>query len=268
MNFLSYIGRRSNTNFAPLGSALLKKQRFYKKVDILRDDSESKPMFKVTLDGRVLKTQGGKQLKVDSEPLALAIAEEWAGQTQNLEIASMRLTGLAFTATDNPLKCTPASIASKLLEYVESDTVLYHNEESRSLHDAQVKHWNPLIENTNKELGTVLKPTGNIFGPEISAEDKAKFERWILSLNEWSLHGLQYATETAKSLIIAFNVLNWKITADEAIELATLERRVQSKIWGAVEWHHGLEDEELLSRLSAACLFVYLNSNNSFDKPL
>ncbi|VDM75206.1 unnamed protein product [Strongylus vulgaris] len=44
--------------------------------------------------------------RIESEPLALAIAEEWASQEQNLHMAHMRLTGLAFTAQDNPLHLT------------------------------------------------------------------------------------------------------------------------------------------------------------------
>ncbi|CAJ0952728.1 unnamed protein product, partial [Mesorhabditis belari] len=257
MNSLMRVTQRFNSNFAPLGSALVKRKRFYKKVDVIRED----PFFKVTLDGRVLKTQAGKPLKVDSEPLALAIAEEWASQNENLEIGLMRLTGLAFTAHDNPLLCTKQSITDKLLEYLENDTILFYNDESTNLHEEQVKRWTPLIKNANTELGTSLKPITNLMDTVVSNEDRKRFGGWLLSHNEWALHGLQYAVESVKSVLIPFNVLQWKVTAPEAVELAALERKVQAQVWGEVEWAHGIEDEELLSRLSTACLFVYLNSN-------
>uniref|UniRef100_A0A1I7X7Q9 Transposase n=1 Tax=Heterorhabditis bacteriophora TaxID=37862 RepID=A0A1I7X7Q9_HETBA len=51
---------------------------------------------------------------IDSEPLAMAIAEEWSSQVDYLNIGHMRLTGLAFTAQDNPLHMTRSQSYSEI----------------------------------------------------------------------------------------------------------------------------------------------------------
>lgn len=40
--------------------------------------------------------------QLDSEALALAIAQEWDSQKELINIPLMRLTGLAFTTAENP----------------------------------------------------------------------------------------------------------------------------------------------------------------------
>ncbi|CAI4221883.1 unnamed protein product [Auanema sp. JU1783] len=45
-------------------SALTKRRRFYKEVGIVEEKSEKFPVYKVTLDGRILKTQAGQPLQV------------------------------------------------------------------------------------------------------------------------------------------------------------------------------------------------------------
>ncbi|VDK48878.1 unnamed protein product, partial [Anisakis simplex] len=59
--------------------------------------------YNIYLDGRLLKTPRGNQLNVNSEALALLIANEWNTQKNVLDINCMRLCGLQFTAIDNPL---------------------------------------------------------------------------------------------------------------------------------------------------------------------
>ncbi|PAV81673.1 hypothetical protein WR25_17282 [Diploscapter pachys] len=242
-------------------SALVKRKRFYKKVDVMSETEGTNKSYKITLDGKVLKTQAGKPLQIECEPLALAIAGEWSSQEEHILMGHMRLTGLAFTAQDNPLHETNESIASKVIEYLDGDTILYWTNENEKLEKYQEKAWQPLIDNANKEWGTTIKPSTNIFDSCVTDSDREIVMKWLLSHNFWALTGMQYAAESVKSVLLPFNVLNYKISAVEAIEAAALEQRVQRETWGTVEWAHNIDEEEQLSRLSAACLFVYLNSN-------
>ncbi|CAI5448424.1 unnamed protein product [Caenorhabditis angaria] len=249
-------------------SALSKPKRFYKEVSIVNEsDEKGNQIHKILLDHRTLKTQGGKILKLDSYPLALAIAEEWASQNEFLRLGQMRLTGLAFTAQDNPLEQTTESITQKVLDYVDGDTVLFFNNESEKLERYQEENWRPLINNLNNDLNIQVRPSQNILDCDVASEqDKEKIERWIKSHNFPALIGLQYATESIKSFVVAYNAIRHHIDAEQAVDATTLEQRTQAETWGTVEWSHGLEREELISRLSAACLFVYFNSNNLTSK--
>lgn len=121
--------------------------------------------------------------QLDSYPLALAIAEEWSSQNEHLQLGQMRLTGLAFTAQDNPLEqsawvflittliplITPYHISSdtisqKILDYVDGDTVLFFNTESSKLHRYQEEKWAPLIKNLNADLATQVRPSESLLG--------------------------------------------------------------------------------------------------------
>ncbi|KAK5971175.1 hypothetical protein GCK32_001389 [Trichostrongylus colubriformis] len=235
---------------------------FITAVDIVEEGTADKKVFKVALDGRMLKTQSGKILQIESEALALAIAEEWSSQEEFLHMGHMRLTGLAFTAQDNPLNATRESIASKIMEYLHGDTILFWNVESEKLEKYQKQYWQPVIDNANEGLGTSLKPSTNLFGGDtISSVDASKVEKWLKSHNFWALTGMQYAVESVKSVLLPYSVVTFKLSASEAVHSALIEQKAQAETWGAVEWAHGVEEQELTSRLCAGALFVYMNSN-------
>lgn len=67
------------------------RKRFYKKVGTVHSNKE----FEITLDGRKLKTPAGQIFKVSSEPLALAIANEWDSQQEKILISSMHMVVFA-----------------------------------------------------------------------------------------------------------------------------------------------------------------------------
>ncbi|WKY04633.1 hypothetical protein Q1695_005556 [Nippostrongylus brasiliensis] len=199
---------------------------------------------------------------VESEPLAQAIAQEWSSQEEYLHMGHMRLTGLAFTAQDNPLHMTKESITSKILEYLHGDTVLFWNDESAKLEKYQHVYWEPVIEHANAGLGTSLKPSMNLFEEEVVSSADAKIvEKWLMSYNFWALTGMQYAVESVKSVLLPYSVVTFKMGADDAVERALIEQKIQTETWGKVEWAHDIEQEELTSRLAAGALFFYFNSN-------
>lgn len=62
-------------------------KRFYKDTGILRADGK----FEITLDQRKLKTPKGNLFTVESEPLALAVANEWNSQKDKIIQSKMHL---------------------------------------------------------------------------------------------------------------------------------------------------------------------------------
>jgi len=71
-------------------------KRFYKAVDVAVADGG----FQVHLDGRPVRTPGGKVLTLPTRALAELIAEEWAAQDEIIEFARMHAARLANTAID------------------------------------------------------------------------------------------------------------------------------------------------------------------------
>ncbi|KHJ76316.1 hypothetical protein OESDEN_24064 [Oesophagostomum dentatum] len=79
---------------------------------------------------------------------------------------------------------------------------------------------------------------------------------------------MQYAVESVKSVLLPYSVVTFKLQAEDAVHRAMLEQKAQIETWGSVEWAHGVEEEELTTRLAAAALFVYFNSNAVTKKSL
>lgn len=63
---------------------------------------------------------------VHSEPLALGVASEWDSQKDTIDRATMHLTAMVNTAVDNPNNLTKIDIVNYLINYIQTDTVLYH----------------------------------------------------------------------------------------------------------------------------------------------
>ncbi|GMR49719.1 hypothetical protein PMAYCL1PPCAC_19914, partial [Pristionchus mayeri] len=265
---MSSLFSRFSRRLASSASALVKRERFYKEVNVVTETTAGVPQYKIALDGRVVKTMGGKPLQMGSEPLAMAIAEEWASQEKHIEQGHMRLSGLAMTAIDNPLHMTKESITATIMEYLATDTVLFFAPENEALMEAQKSFWVPLIDATNQEMNTKLQPALDFVAEPVSPEDRRKFESWLMSYNFWALTGLQYAVQSSKSVLVPHGMIKHRLGAREAVELALLEQRVQAKQWGEVEWAHTMDEEELCTRLTSGVLFAYLNSNQFITKTL
>ncbi len=75
------------------------------------------------------------------------------------------------------------------------------------------------------------------------------------------LHALAFGVDAVKSVVLTCAVVERQLTVEEAVSLARLEVQFQTSKWGNVEWSHDLELHDTAARLSAAALFVLLNSN-------
>jgi ATP synthase F1 complex assembly factor 2 len=80
-----------------------------------------------------------------------------------------------------------------------------------------------------------------------------------------TLIAFNYMCECLKSVMLAVAVLERRIqSVDEACSLANLEQSFQFDKWGKVEWYHDINEQELMGRVSAGLLFVYLSSSSKF----
>ncbi|XP_063700500.1 ATP synthase mitochondrial F1 complex assembly factor 2 [Culicoides brevitarsis] len=237
-------------------------KRFYKHTGVLQSNGK----FEITLDNKKLKTPNGSVLVVNSEPLALGVASEWDSQKETVDRSSMHLTALVNTAVDNPNKLTKIDIVNYLINYIQTDTVLFHSFEEKPLAELQAAEWTPIIEWFNKEFNADIKHTSDISVPTISQETKMNISNYLNSYDLAALHGFSYAVDTLKSIVLAFACIKQKISVEKAVLLSRLEEEFQMGHWGRVEWAHDLAQQELQARLAAAVLFIYCNSSHHLVK--
>lgn len=207
-------------------------------------------------DHRRLKTPNGKALAVDNECLARAIAAEWDAQTEHIAQPTMHLTALCNTALDNPGKLTSHDIASYLLDYFSTDTLLFHSEEERELQKLQEKKWTPVVEWFEKRFNVKQEVATGLLPPPVTNETRAVLARYFLSYDFAALSAMNFGVEALKSPILMLACVERYIDPKEAVLLARLEEEYQLMRWGRVPWAHEINQAELTSRVAAALLVI------------
>lgn len=267
MNSLQAIKFRINSLWTPSHNLLnfrcyATKKRFYRKTGILYSGGK----YEVTLDQRKLKTPSGKPFQLESEPLALAVATEWDAQKDKIQQSTMHLTALCSTALDNPNKLNKLDMVQYMVDYLDTDTVLFQSTENDDLYKFQVQEWDPIISWFSKRFQADLQKVRGFETNTITTETKAVIHRHLMSYNFETIHGYIFGVDTIKSVILMLACVERIITPEKAVLLSRLEEEFQLSYWGRVEWAHELNQQDLQARLSAAVLFIHLNSSSTLTK--
>lgn len=232
------------------------RRRFYRNVTVAGTGN----CYEVNLDHRKLKTPLGNVMQVPNYGLALAVAHEWASMKDKIHASRMHLTGLSNTVIDNPNRLNKWDIVNKILEYLDTDTLLYRDDGPDDLIQMQVRDWDPVLAWFNTKFETNLKTCEGIFGADIPMQAREVIRRYLLSYDMWAVSGFLYGVEALKSVILTDAAAECKISSEEAVALSRLETKFQTSRWGAVEWAHDLDKYDLQARFSAALLFIQFNT--------
>ena len=84
--------------------------------------------YEITLDSKKLKTPSGSVFCLRSEPLALAVAQEWSSQKDAVMLSQMHLTGLSNVCIDNPTRTTKYALVDSILNFLDTDTILFFSD--------------------------------------------------------------------------------------------------------------------------------------------
>ncbi|KAK4317530.1 hypothetical protein Pmani_011376 [Petrolisthes manimaculis] len=232
------------------------RKRFFKNVTVAGTSS----LYEINLDHRKLKTPAGNLVQIPNYGLALAVANEWSAVKEKIRPSLMHLTGLTNTVLDNPGRTTKYDLSGKILDYVETDTLLFREDGTDDFTQLQIKEWDPVLNWFNERFETDLKPCHGFQAAEVSTQTKERIRRYLLSYDIWAVNGLLYGIEALRSVILTLAAAERKISAVRAVELSRLETIFQTSQWGSVEWGHDLERYDAESRFSAALLFTHLNT--------
>ncbi|MBO0750149.1 MAG: molecular chaperone, partial [Porphyrobacter sp.] len=202
-------------------------KRFYKDVAV----EESDGGFRVTLDGRPIRTQSGAAQIVPTRGLADALAEEWRAQGEVIDPKSFALRDLADFAIDH-VAPDPAAAAARLLPFAETDTLCYRADPDEPLYRRQHELWEPLLQAAEARHGIRLERVSGIVHRPQPPETLDKLRAMLKALDPFTLAALETLTRLTASLTIGLHALEPHADADALFAAANCEQDWQAELWG------------------------------------
>lgn len=218
-------------------------KRFYTSVSL--DQSPDRAGFRVLLDGRPIRTVGGQPQIVPTSALAEAMVSEWAEQGETIEATRFIFRDLADYAIDVVAK-DPASLATSLLGYAETDTLCYRADPEDAFAQRQDAVWDPLLEQAEARYGRFTRISGIMHQPQ-PAETLAALREEVATLTPFALAALQTTTSLAASLVLGLGAIAPDAAIEDLWNAACLEEDWQAELWG-----RDAEAEERRARRGAA----------------
>ena len=204
--------------------------------------------MEVIVNGRKLATPAGNPLKVPTQALADAIAQEYlachpalaAGSPRNGtgtpqqvrgDSRKMPLTALAYTAIDR-IAGQRGDIIEVLLVYVDTDTLSYRASGSQLLAKQQQAEWDPVLDWLGKTMGTTWQVTSGVMPIDQPPELHRAVGKYLAGLSDMELAAACVLSSGCSSLVLMLAVVAGHIEAQEAFRLSRLEEEYQAQAWG------------------------------------
>ncbi|MBU6475388.1 MAG: ATPase [Alphaproteobacteria bacterium] len=203
-------------------------RKFYKTAEAAAVDGG----HAVLLDGKPVRTPLGRGLLLPTRALAEGVAAEWAAQGAELKPETMPLTRLANTMIDKAAGPDRTGMNAELLKYGGSDLVCYFAARPADLVRRQEELWRPLLGWMEEKHGVAFDAASGIQYRHQPPEALEKLRVLIEGLDAGAFTAVQAAAATAGSVVIAFALLEGKLTPDEAHAAAFVDEVHQLKAWG------------------------------------
>jgi chaperone required for assembly of F1-ATPase len=188
----------------------------------------------ILLDDRPVRTPGRNLLRVPTEELAEAIADEWNAQGEKVDPGSMPLTGLANAAIDR-VAPDPAAFAAGLARYGESDLLCYRAEGPQSLADRQAGCWEPLLAWARTRFDVEFETAVGVIHRPQPPRTVDQLSLAVAARGTFQLAGLAPLVTIAGSLVVALALAEGAIGLETAWAAATLDEAWQAENWGEDE---------------------------------
>ncbi|MCM2505360.1 ATPase [Aureimonas altamirensis] len=206
-------------------------RRFYETASA----AEAGGRWRVLLDGRLVRTPGRAVLEATSQALASALAQEWAMQGERIDPSSMPLTRLLNTAIDGVAPHL-AETRDDLARYVETDLLFYRADSPQRLVARQAEGWDPVIDWAGNRVGGPFQVTSGIMHVAQPPETIRAFTALLSTIADpLEIAALHQMTTLTGSVLLAVAVLEGRLAAEAAFELAHIDEDWNIELWGADE---------------------------------
>ena len=199
--------------------------------------------FALRLDGRGARTPAGNRLLFPTLALAELAAQEWAGQGETIDPASMPVTRIANSAIDGVAAAIGETRAG-LAAYAETDLLCYRAEAPEELVEAEVAAYDPVLDWARETYGARFilgEGVTHVRQPEPALQAiRTELEGFD---EPFALAALHVMTTLTGSILLALAVFRGRLSAGEAWRIAHVDEDFQIRQWG--------EDDEATARRAA-----------------
>ncbi|QMU56850.1 MAG: ATPase [Boseongicola sp.] len=202
----------------------------------------------VLLDGRAVKTPAKRQLIVPTRELADPIALEWDSQIDVVDPAMMPWTRSANAAIDKVAE-QRSEVEGHLIEYAETDLLIYRADNPDGLVARQADRWDPVLDWVASRYDVRLLPATGVMPVAQDGDALRRLAGVMSPMTHFELTGFYDLVTLSGSFSIALAVSEGVRTADEGWALSRLDEEWQIEQCGRDEL---AEDEAELKR-SAFC---------------
>jgi chaperone required for assembly of F1-ATPase len=207
-------------------------KRFYRTVACDQTDQG----WRLLLDGRAIKTQGGRPQVVPTPALAEAMAAEWADQGETIDTARFVLRDLADYAID-VIAPDPAPMRATLLGFAQTDTLCYRAYPDEPFARRQQADWDPLVMAAEARFGVAFVRVAGVMHRPQPAETLEHLRAELDAFDPFALAALHTLTSLTASLIIGLTALENAALENAAPlaalwDAANLEELWQAELWG------------------------------------
>jgi len=185
----------------------------------------------ILLDGRGVKTPARAALAVPSAALADAIIAEWNGQGEEINPASMPMTGFANATIDRVLPDV-ASFADGIAQYATTDLLCYRAEAPPGLVEQQAAAWDPLLDWARARYDIAPAVTTGIIPVTQPPAMLARLAAAVHALDPWLLSGFSVVVSLTGTLIGALALLDRAVDPDALWDAAHVDELWQARLWG------------------------------------
>lgn len=202
-------------------------KRFYRTATL----SPSAAGYAVLLDGKPVNTPARRHLIVPAQALGEAIAAEWNAQGQDIDPASMTLTGLANAAIDR-VTPDPASFAADLARYADNDLLCYRAAAPADLAARQSREWDPLLAWARRRYDIDFALASGVIHVPQPPLAATRLGAAVAVLDPFRLAALSPLVTMGGSLVIALALIEEEIAPAAAFDTAHLDELWQAEKWG------------------------------------
>jgi len=193
--------------------------------------TEASGGFSVALDGKPMRTPASHAFVVPTRTLAEAVAAEWQAQGDKVDPRTMPMTQFVATSLDR-VSIERERIVRDLAAFAETDLLCHRALDTERLAQRQAEQWEPLLDWAADALAARFKLAPGVMPVEQPAETLAAIRTRVERLDDLTLVALQTLAGASGSIVLAFAVVEGRLSADEAHRLSRLDEDYQIERWG------------------------------------